>query len=610
MTTARRATIVGLAGAVAILAGGAWYQALTTPPYLVTDEHAHAGYVLAVQGGDLPTIDTPIDGRHGGEALRDRLEIEPERRREVWVANNPPLVYFVAAGPAAATRALGLPGGPLLGLRLLNAAATAGAVALTFRLARRLAGDDPLVGLVAAGLLAALPHLGYIASLGLTDGPALLATTGVLAALAKVAIGPADRWSVASLGLWCAAAAAVRPMSLVFAMAGGLAGLAIVAYRRERPLAPEVGWLVLPTVISSGWAYALNVVRYGDPTASSALFEKFQREPNGSIWSNLGLWRMWTNHYRTMVTRRIQEPLATDPLDWGRAASAISLLATAVVVGLLVRAVIRRPRHERHGRALGSGLPSAAGSLPLLAWAVTGAVSLVPYVLLAQHRSGGGGPHPRYLFGWLPFAATVVALGVVRVAGRWGGAVVIALLAALTVRQGGELNRWVEANPTGPAGSQLVAPIAQGLAPTLGLAAATVGFGLLAAALLAAPWTYRPEDPADDDVFVREGAVGDSRDLVLTVSLMMKLSPWPVLLANVVITGLSLLAGREIWRRWHRWRWVVIAGVLTFVTDNGVVIPASLLAVGLGAYRASREDRAEALSSPAGPEVAAGGTGP
>ena len=124
---ARRAVALGVLGAVLLLAGGSLYGALVTPPYRFIDEQAHAGYVLAVQDGQLPTIDTPIDQVHAGPALRTRLINQPERRRDVWVANNPPLTYVVAAGPAALTRALGLPGGPLLGLRLVNVAAVGGA---------------------------------------------------------------------------------------------------------------------------------------------------------------------------------------------------------------------------------------------------------------------------------------------------------------------------------------------------------------------------------------------------------------------------------------------------------------------------------------------------
>ena len=41
-----------------VLVGGSWYQALATPPYRYIDEQAHVGYVLELQRGRLPTIDT------------------------------------------------------------------------------------------------------------------------------------------------------------------------------------------------------------------------------------------------------------------------------------------------------------------------------------------------------------------------------------------------------------------------------------------------------------------------------------------------------------------------------------------------------------------------
>jgi hypothetical protein len=193
---------LGVLGAVLLLAGGSWYQALVTPPYRFIDEQAHAGYVLAVQRGQLPTIDTPIDAEAGGVALRTRLADEPERRRHVWVANNPPLTYLLAAGPSALTRSLGLPGGPLLGLRLVNvAAAAAPSAAATGWLGTWRAATT--VGLVAAGLVAASPHLGFVAALGFNDGMAMLASVVIVWALARVC-GAGDappRRAVQVLGL-------------------------------------------------------------------------------------------------------------------------------------------------------------------------------------------------------------------------------------------------------------------------------------------------------------------------------------------------------------------------------------------------------------------------
>ena len=67
---AGRAALVGVCGAIALLAGASLYQALITPPYRFIDEQAHAGYVLAIQGGELPTIDTPSCARRSPRGIR------------------------------------------------------------------------------------------------------------------------------------------------------------------------------------------------------------------------------------------------------------------------------------------------------------------------------------------------------------------------------------------------------------------------------------------------------------------------------------------------------------------------------------------------------------
>lgn len=456
-------TRLGVVGAVLLLVGGSWYQALVTPPYRFVDEQAHVGYVLGVQRGDLlPTIDTPIpDG--GGEALDERLAWQPERRRDVWVANNPPHAYVVAAVPAAVTRALDLPGGPLLGLRLVNVAAAGAAVALTFRLGRDLAGGDRRVGLVAAALVAVVPHLGFVVALGFTDGLALLATTGVLLALARVmGAGPVTgSAAIPALGLWCAAAAAVRPMALVLAAAAAALAAVRVLVIRDRPVR-DLLWLGGPATLLTGWWYALNVRRYGDPTASSALFEKFHRQPAGGVLDALVDASMWTAMSRTLTTRRLAVALPDDSLLVSRLALAVVVVG---VVGAAVVVVVDR------------GAPAP--------WAAVGLVALVPVVLTAAHRAGGGGPHPRYLLPAVPVVAVAIALVAVRVAGRWGGLVLVGAGALVAAERTCAASRWLADNPDGPAGSALLDPIGGAGVRGAGWVVAAVGLALVAAALAA-----------------------------------------------------------------------------------------------------------------------------
>ena len=60
----------------------------------------------------------------------------------MYVAKSPPWPYVLAAGPAALSRALGLPGGALFGLRVTNLLGAAVAVAATYALGRELSGGD------------------------------------------------------------------------------------------------------------------------------------------------------------------------------------------------------------------------------------------------------------------------------------------------------------------------------------------------------------------------------------------------------------------------------------------------------------------------------------
>ena len=494
----RRWAWLGVVGAVLVLAGGSWYQAWVTPPYRYIDEQAHTGYVLSLQDGRLPTIDAPIDGAAGGDALRERLATEPARRRDVWVANNPPLAYLLAVPPATITRVLGVPGGPLLGLRLANVAATAGAVALAYLLGRDLAGGDRTVGVTTSALVALLPHVGFVAALGFNDGVALLATTGTLHALTALLTTPTPTptecgvpeprprrfraWGsgdevgrrAAILGLWCAAAAAVRPMALAFAAVA--AALALVGTWGRAALVPTIARLGGPTAVLVAWWYAANVARYGDPTGSEALFDKFLREPSGSLASKLRDNTIWESAFRTIATRRTDAPLASDPVVWFRVAE---LVAAVGVVGAVVLVVAGRRR---------SGAPDGPGgrtpSPPARAWAAAAVLGAVPVVLTAQHAAGGGNPHPRYLLPAVPVLAAAVALATVRLAGRVGAAVLVTALAVLTAAQTRASILDLRDHPLAAPGSPLAAPVGTGWVPALGTAAAALGLALVLASLL------------------------------------------------------------------------------------------------------------------------------
>ncbi|HEY4376245.1 MAG TPA: hypothetical protein VGM93_03770, partial [Acidimicrobiales bacterium] len=428
-----KAVTIGVLAACGILFGSAWYQAFTTPPYLYTDEQAHAGYVLSVQAGHpLPSIDTPTRQQDGGSDLRLKLSFENAARHDVWVANNPPYPYVLDALPAALTRASGVTGGPLLGDRFTNFLCATIAVALTYALGCELSGGDRRIGLVAAGILAALPHPSFITSLGLTDGIALLAATANLLVLARLCRRGPSRAAVIALGLTCAASAAVRPMNLVLAAACGAIGLALTLKRGTVNRWWAAVWIGVPTLLTSGWFYLLNLHRYGDATASKALFKKFDRVtrvPLSVAWHRADLWAYVV---RVLFNRRIERPVRTEQSWWYQDTTILLRVALLGVIILVIVGIRRADLVTRFRRFVDrSGTPAEPLETPAVAWAAMLVLVLANAALLAQFWGGGGSPNARYLLPSVPIVAAAIALVVVSVLGRLGGLAVVLAAGAL-----------------------------------------------------------------------------------------------------------------------------------------------------------------------------------
>ncbi len=417
--TARRhqwATI-GLTGAVLLLLGGAAFQAAANPAYL-HDEAAHVGYVLRLQQADLPTIDSSVPLGHGA-ALDARLA----RRgawfsEDVYVANNPPFAYVAAIPFTEVSEHTGNPGGPLAGMRLYGVVGGAAAVVTAFLLGRELGGADTFTGLVTAGLVASTLSISMVVAMASMDGIALAATTGVLwrgARFARTRTTP----DATQLGIWCALAAAVRPMALALAVGvGGVA--ALLALRAHgRSAVPHLARIAGPALVLVSWSYLLNIRRYGDPTGSRALFAKFDMTPNTGFWDSL-----WDGRSSaTPFAYLLRERYADGPFylyQPSTAAKLTSAAGVAVLLAAIALAVVTARTDRRRDRA------------PILvpaAWALTTVAVVVPVVLLAKHYADGGGNHPRYLLPALPVFAAALALVVSR-ASRWLAAA--AVVAATT----------------------------------------------------------------------------------------------------------------------------------------------------------------------------------
>ncbi len=445
-TRTRSGTTLGIVGALLLASGVSTYLALAKAPYR-TDEPSHVGYTLRIGDGTLPSVSTPIPTDHGSDSFGASLD-RPLAVPDVHVGNNPPFPYLAALPLTEISDRLGVRGGPLLGWRLLGVGGAVGAVGFGFLLGRELGGGDDFVGLVTAGVLSGVVAIHLVSALAALDGPALMATTAVTWALARLA-RTRTASHAAHLGLWCAVAAAVRPMALAYAAAAGLIGLVLClrahGWRSTLPYGARIG---APALVLTGWFYVLNVRRYGDPTGSDVLFEKFGMEPGPGFWEAL-----WSPASVVQPLHYVITQVYGASPWWDRVGLA-KWTVTIVSLGLVLVAVALAFRSRR--------TPPRAGGGPTLhpaAWVAVTILLPVPVALLVQHMSGGGGGHARYLLPMLPTiaaAAALVASRVHRLAAV--GVVLVFVLAQLTrFRAAGIVRGQDGVDPvlTGPLGGEL-----------------------------------------------------------------------------------------------------------------------------------------------------------
>lgn len=486
----RRTVTAGLIGALLLVGGVGLFLAVGNPPYQ-QDESSHVGYVLALREGDLPSLETPVPTAGGGDLLKLALQRPyPFSQRTIHIANNPPFPYLAALPFAEITSRLDVPGGPLLGVRLLDVAGATVAIGMAFLLGRELGGDNDFLGLTTAGFVAGVMGIPIVSAAANIDGIAFAATTGVTWALARFARTRSTR-SATVLGLWCAGAAAVRPMSLVFAAVAGALALVLawqaVGARRILPLAVR---LAGPTVVLTGWFYVVNVARYGDFTGSAAVFD--QQGIHGGpglidvLWSP-GPFVQTLTYLSTEVYGRSPWWLYSGPRPYLIAALAVIVLGVAIALSM------------RSSRAPGPERPDTSerttGLVPS-AWISVAVLVPVPMLLIAQHIHGGGAGHPRYLFPVVPIFAAAFAL-VLTTINRWLTVLAVGLyvLAEVTrIRAAGNL--------TLPGPKIFAAPLRESLLgqPYRGLAVgvAIAGAVLLMVALIRLALPARHSKPRDD----------------------------------------------------------------------------------------------------------------
>lgn len=413
----RRTVIIGLVGALAFIAGVSGYLAMINGPYQ-PDESSHVGYVFSLRHGDLPSVSTPVPTEDGGEHLRVAMSRPwPFSNPNIHVANDPPFVYLASVPFVDAAVRTDITDGPLLVLRLFDLVGAVAAVAVAYLLGRELSGGDRFVGLVTAGLLSSVIAISLVSSVAGLDGPALVATTGVTWMTARFARTRALP-DATVLGLWCAGAAAVRPMSLAFAAVAGVLALSLgLRTRGWSALVPLVLRLAAPTVLLTGWFYAWNWHRFGNLAGPYGLADTSGSRSAPSLFDLLTGPEVSVKPFAYLVT----EVYGRNP--WWEYHGLRHYLIAAVGAGVVIAAVVLAARSSRSQRTSGHG-----AGLSLAAWICSAVLAVVPIVLTAQHASGGGAAHARYLFPMLPIAAAATALVSARI-NRWLAVVVVGAFA-------------------------------------------------------------------------------------------------------------------------------------------------------------------------------------
>jgi hypothetical protein len=409
----RRTVVVGLVGALLFIAGVSVYLAMVNAPYQ-QDESSHVGYALSLRQGDLPSVSTPVPTEGGGEHLRVALSRPwPFSVPNIHVANNPPFVYFASLPFVEFAIRTHITDGPLLVLRVLDLIGAVAAIAVAYLLGRELSGGNRFVGLVTSGLVSSVIAISLVSSVANLDGPALLATTGVTWMTARFARTRALR-DATVLGLWCAAAAAVRPMSLAFAAVAGAMAL-LLGLRRRGPSAfvPLVLRLATPTVLITGWFYAWNAHRFDNVAGPYAPADQVAGGSGPSLFDLLTGPEVSVKPFAYAVT----EVYGRNP--WWEYQGFRHYLITAVAVGMVFGAILLGARSSRSLRPC-----RQEAQLSLAAWICSAVLALVPIVVTAHHVSQGGASHPRYLFPILPIVAAATALVASRL-NRWLAVVVV-----------------------------------------------------------------------------------------------------------------------------------------------------------------------------------------
>lgn len=376
------------------------YVAMTRSlQYQTRDEGPNAGYAVELASGRLPTIDTPVttDARRYPQVVEGLETMVDEPHRDIWTANHPPLYYLMSLPFVAVADALRAPQLMIVGMRLINAVGSALCVLLVgliaFEVTRR-ATTAFLATAISASCAVLVTAGGHIAN----DGVAVAASSLTLLATIRImnrGLTPGRLTLVALAGT--AAAGTKAPGVLTVVLCGAaIAVILLVEDRSRRGVVRALAASAVATGIpglATGWFYVRNLVLYGDPTATGALLDKFDREPNGTRWQVLTDGSLWLDWYQ-----RLWVPLLAE--GYVVVADLLALVAAIGLVVLLVRRRVAGPTDHPSSRP---------GWLLLAVHAAAVLANLVGFV------AGGGNPNDRYLLPLMPLLAAVLAVGVMTI---------------------------------------------------------------------------------------------------------------------------------------------------------------------------------------------------
>ncbi|TQL68529.1 hypothetical protein FB381_2419 [Nocardioides albertanoniae] len=416
--SARLIAVLALLGAFA--ASMSLYFATTQSlSYHARDEGPNASYAIQLSEGHLPTIDTPVahDLERYPQITRGAAREERPQHRLIWTANHPPLYYLLGVPSVVLADALDKPQVLTAGMRIVSALAYGALVFLVGLIAFEVTPRRPAMSMLAAAVTASPAVLAVAAGYIVNDSLAVAASSlTVLATLRILRLGVTRNRMIVMTVAGTLAASAKAPGVITVIMCGAALGLTLLFRDRTlRGFLRAAGLTTIATAVPGlaiGWFYVRNIVLYGDPTASSALLERYDRVQVDTWFEVMTAPRFWHGWYDHLW---VPFQLRGTGLHW-----VIDTITIIALLGLMLGAVARL-RDQSRGRELGARL-SRGPSVAAVGLLVLGAHALVIIVNLAQFRSGGGNAHERYLMTIMPLVAIVISMGLLAIvdAVPWG----------------------------------------------------------------------------------------------------------------------------------------------------------------------------------------------